>query len=414
MRAAFFFFTVFFCTFFTYGASNPARLVISSYPPGARIALDSVPTGKKTPCSFDSLSPGLHEVIVQLRDYCFERRIVELIPGTKTDLSLRLIAISNAQKVHGSDRIGALILPETPVDSAYRIDDDPAWPGTVILEPGPHRVVWNGGPRYLSLDTTLRTDTGRATLLSFTPRERLGRLVISCDPGDALLLVDKARVDQPLDSQGVHAGSVRITALRTRYKELDTTIFLPPGDTVRIALALLPSNDIDDDNFLDAVDLCPEEFGTFDGCPERKKRAGFHLQMRTLKRATHDAPLSFMVDIAKGEARSPTRPDFGELYSLCSDGEPFFTGGSGVSLVNAVHASWRALRVSFERGQSLLGREYRKDAVAFVPFNNDTGSSGRYGSRHSSTQCLAVICSGNWVSTFNSAAISDCIGGVSP
>ena len=71
-------------------------VLVVTEPPGARIEIDGVDAGRKTPVRLEDVDGGKHSVSVLLDGYAAVHKIVAVRPGETSELELKLVAVSAA------------------------------------------------------------------------------------------------------------------------------------------------------------------------------------------------------------------------------------------------------------------------------------------------------------------------------
>jgi hypothetical protein len=336
-------------------------LVITSNPPDARVILDGAETGLTTPATLTSVTSGEHTVELSIPDYLFSRRRVDLPPDSVVTLSFELITGFDTTHVKGRLRLGLLALPRPPVHSAYAIDGRPVAGLEVTLNEGLHHVEWDGGSRYGSLDTVVTIAGGQVTTFSFRPERRTGRLGVRPEPADAEVQIDGrfaglGPIDQPLPT-----GTYLITLRRRRYrtKHMNVTVFPDSTTLLNPRLALIP--DRDEDGFIDAVDMCPDTYGLYEGCSKPSHLRGLAITLQSIQQAMENDPFCVAATALGFQRRIPTNREFRSFLAYFNDGPAVFTNSTGLVAGNAAGITWRGFRFAFELGQWNTALNYRKN-----------------------------------------------------
>lgn len=129
-----------------------ASLTVASSPPGARIFLDGIYTGRITPWTFTGPLPGLHRIGLEEEDYLFAEQEVESGGADRVMITLAPDPAGNLMKarfdlgegVSPDERTGGLFIDSLPGDAAIVLDGKATGARTphlfAGLKQGYHRV----------------------------------------------------------------------------------------------------------------------------------------------------------------------------------------------------------------------------------------------------------------------------------
>lgn len=331
-----------------------------SDPPGAEILVDGKGTGLTTPCVVDSLFAGPHSVEAHLEDYRFGRRTIVVHADSMVRGSFDLISDLDTVFIYGEADFGILVLPQQPVDVPYEVDSTVA-PGLLLrLEPGAHRVVWDGGARFSTLDTVIEIRGGTVRYLDFAAERLYGGLRMVTFPPDARLSIGDSVIGIGDMVLPLPADTYYVRAARRGYEPGQTRVVVESDEvrTVRIALPKKP--DRDEDGYLDSVDNCPDDYGIYDGCPAPRPWELARMRLAELSEEIRRDPLTVAYSVIGYLRRIPSDREFRDFVSRFDSG---IGGGMnnyrGLVFGNLAHVSYKGLYVSLELGQWASGLRYR-------------------------------------------------------
>lgn len=244
---------------------------ISSSPAGAEIIIDGVSTGKYTPSELTFTDTLNHELELQLPQHIFTKREFKIVNDSSINLSVNLMALSDTAIIIGDLELGILSLTPPPLKIPYTVDGKKVYSKDVILNAGLHQVEWNGGEIYSSMDTILTISPGKMTVLRFYPKRLSGTITVSVIPEDAGIFLNKIQYGTGNIKASVNTGSYNLSIKRNGFVPFDTVITIKPDEQINFDVVQNRIPDEDGDGFLDSIDLCPEIYGLYDGCPKQKK-----------------------------------------------------------------------------------------------------------------------------------------------
>jgi hypothetical protein len=337
------------------------RIKITSTPSNAHIIINGRKTIYTTPALLTNIKEGLNTIEISLPDYLFAKRQINVVADTTISISFELISLSDTAHIIGDLKLGILMLPQPPLNTPYLIDNKQIYSREVTLNTGKHHVVWEGGNRYSSLDTIVDIFPGKLTTFQFYPERLFGNLTISPFPYDA---------DVYINNRFYNTGELNITLSTETYtvavhrkgyysKEQDVTINPKKHITLEIDLEEIP--DRDHDGFLDSIDICPDTYGLYGGCPKQNRREAIRKYKDVLVKNFKEQPFVISVNTIGYLYRNPTNPNFREFISYFNDGNPFFNNRNGLIFANNYTFSFRGFLLSFELGQWYSGIKYKKN-----------------------------------------------------
>jgi hypothetical protein len=332
---------------------------VSSNPSDARIILDGAQTGLTTPAIITDVPVGRHTIELSVPEYLFSRQHIEVLPDTTVTLSFELISGVDTAVVIGQLRLGLLVMPRPPIATPYIVDGRPVSGLELTINEGKHRVEWEGGSRYSSLDTVVEVFAGRATTFDFRPKRREGTLTLQPYPTDAEVYIDGKAVGFGAVSCTLATGSYTIQARRDGYYPAEKSIELRPDREAYVAVELPRIQDEDDDGFLDSVDRCPRVYGLYDGCPTAPRREVLKLNARRLIDNMQSDPFTISVATLGYLQRTPLNPTFRRFMDRFTEGKGYLNNRNGFTAASSYSLSYRGFIVSADLGQWNFPVEYR-------------------------------------------------------
>lgn len=263
--------------------------------------------------------------------------------------------------VYGSHSYGILNLPATPNAIPYIINERIEYENErIVLPMGRHRIFWDGGIGYVPIDTFADVRAGEIVNLNFNFTERRGTLFIETEPDEARIFLNSELAGVGVLFRDLQAGNHLLSVSAQGHHSIEQTVSVSPGRVSRYNIRLPSTYDRDGDGFPDSVDLCPDVFGIYHGCP--RPQLGHELRnLRDFWRGYLDEQPFTIEILAFGfQYRIASEPLFRELISLFNDGPAVGTNHRGFSAFNKIwiaNARWIA---SLEYGQGFLGSRYRK------------------------------------------------------
>lgn len=340
------------------------KVNISSSPENAEIILDGISTGKYTPTTLLINDTLIHELEIQHPQHLFSKREFKSIPDSTIHLSVNLMALSDTTIIIGDLELGILSLTLPPLKIPYTVDNKKVYSKDAILNAGLHQVEWNGGEIYSSLDTILTIAPGKMTVLRFYPKRLSGMLTVDVIPEDAGIFLNKIQYGIGKVNASVNTGSYNLSIKRNGFVPFDTVITIKPDLPLNFDVIMDRIPDEDSDGFLDSIDLCPEVYGLYDGCPKQKKGSALHKYVSMLGKNLKSQNFSFSVGILSWQSRTPLNKKEASFYSYFNDGLSAFNNYRGISLLNSLSLSTRGFFVDLEYSQYRQGIRYEKEQNA--------------------------------------------------
>ncbi len=369
MFIRYFTFFVFLCTTATYSQESSidtaetelsGAINIVSTPSDADIYINGKKAEHKTPALLADLKVGLNTIEVSLPDYLFAKRQVTILPDTTISISFKLISLSDTAHILGDLKLGILRLPGPPINAPYLVDNKQVYSREFTLNTGKHHIVWEGGNVYSSLDTIVEIFPGKLTTFNFIPERLTGKLTISPFPRDAEIYINERLYSTGDLDIVLSTGNYRVLIKRNGYFPQERNIVIHPGKHIYLEIDLDIIPDRDKDGFLDSVDLCPDEYGLYCGCPEQDRRDAIQRYKKILLSNLKNQPLTISVTAVGYIYRNPTNPNFRHFLSNFNDGKIFCNNRNGLTFANNYTVSYHGFFLSCELGQWLSGLEYKK------------------------------------------------------
>lgn len=335
---------------------------IISEPPGAAVIIDGESTSEITPCTVNRLLPGIHKIELFLDNYHFYSKSVKVSPDSTVKASFQLLSDMDTVYITGNVPYGLLLLPQSPTDSMFMVDSQIVRSNRAQLQPGKHRVTWNGAQFYESVDTTVTIVEGVVSYFDFMFRRRYGMLRVHPVPADVQICIqnDPCRFGEQIVE--IPTGIYRITAHRYGYKSIMKEVLVLPDTIITCEINLLRSPDKDADGFVDSVDQCPDVYGIYDGCPRQRVKDAVAIKRSEVKEYANNDPFSIDFSTVGFILRLPTRKTFANFLSAFSSGK---IGGinnyRGLSFFNSLQMSYRGFFAALELGQWASGIHYQRD-----------------------------------------------------
>lgn len=333
---------------------------ITSTPSDAEIYINGKKTEFKTPTLLKNIKSGSVSIEVLLPDYLFAKRQVTVLPDMTVFLSFKLISLSDTTHILGDLKLGILRLPSPPIKAPYLVDNKQVYSQELTLNTGKHQIVWEGGNVYSSLDTIVEIFAGKLTTFSFIPERLTGKLTISPFPRDADIYINEHRYTTGDLDMVFSTGNYHVLIKRNGYYPHERNIVIHPGKHIYLEIDLDMIPDRDKDGFLDSVDLCPDEYGLYCGCPEQNRRDAIQRYKKILLANLISQPLTLSVTSLGYIYRNPTNGSFRQFLSNFNDGKFFFNNKNGLTFANSYTISYCGIFLSCELGQWLSALEYKK------------------------------------------------------
>ena len=263
--------------------------------------------------------------------------------------------------VFGTHSYGILNLPITPNAIPYIINDYIEHENQrIVLPMGRHRVSWHGGVGYMPIDTFVDVRAGEMVNLSLSFVERQGTLFIETEPDEARIFLNSDLAGVGVLFRDVKAGVHNLWVAANGFHAVEQTITVLPNRLTRLNIKLPSTNDRDGDGFPDSVDLCPDVFGIYRGCPRPPVWHELKELRNFWREYLRQQPFSIEVMALAFQYRIATEPTFRELIGLFNDGPVIGTNHRGFSAFNKMWIGYKQWIASLEYGQGFAGSRYRK------------------------------------------------------
>ncbi|MDG5814108.1 PEGA domain-containing protein [Chitinispirillales bacterium ANBcel5] len=342
--------------------TRPAgSLFLTSNPPGADVYLSGKKTGLKTPYTLENLIPGTYEVELFLPKHNFNRRQINVYQDSIVSASFELISDFDTLHIIGEEQHGLLVIPYPPVDTPFVIGDSTFRGHSFKLLDGEHRVRWDGGSRYRSIDTTVTIKGGKVSYFNIPYSRLYGTVKISTFPEDVLVCIEGVPCNAGKQTLELKTGLHSLTASKRGYDTKFRRILVQPDVITHLQLTLGSDFDRDKDGFPDSVDRCPDVYGLYFGCPTLRFRDAFALKMAEVEEYVRSDSLTFGISLVSTINRNPTRRQFGDFISTFTGGRAAMVNNyRGIAAGNIFHVSWRGLIAQLELGQWSSGLRYSR------------------------------------------------------
>jgi serine/threonine protein kinase len=242
--------------FVTGSAATPVaadgQITVSALPLGSTIEIEGRSGQWKSPQTVGPLPPGTYKVTVSSPGYASEARNVQVLPGSRAVMEVRLAASKGFVTVSGSPT-GASIL----VDGK---DSGRITPAELVLEPAAHNITLHK-QGYLDASTDIKLAAGQG--ISYAPTlmvagrtdnikivsgnklfgggnasSGMARIEIKSEPKGAQVIVNGTPLQKttPVEIQ-VEAGSYDITLQKDGFQAIHESAIVGAEDRVKIARA---------------------------------------------------------------------------------------------------------------------------------------------------------------------------------
>ncbi|MBN1984357.1 MAG: PEGA domain-containing protein [Chitinivibrionales bacterium] len=336
-------------------------LYITSNPSGAKIIINGIETGFKTPMALTSVTPGTNTVELTLPKYLFSQRQVSVVADSVIRLSFNLISLSDTAHIIGDLQLGVIRLSRTPLNNPYIVDNKQIYSYETTLNAGKHQIIWEGGSYFSSLDTIVDIFPGKLTVINFSPQRLYGKLSVTPEPADAEIIINGRSFAFGTLTTSLATGTYTCSVRRSGYYPSTHTVIVEPDRLTEISPVLVAIPDADKDGFLDSVDLCPQTYGLYSGCPQQKTMHALGKYKTVFLGNLNEQSLTVSLTSMNWLGRTPTNQVFKQFLSYYNDGLFLFNNLNGLSFFNAITVSGRGFCASVELGQYFLGAEYKKD-----------------------------------------------------
>ncbi|MDO5577370.1 MAG: PEGA domain-containing protein, partial [Fibrobacter sp.] len=336
-------------------------LDIISDPPGAEVFINGKNMQKTTPCVLEELLSGIYTVELHLSDHHFNQKSVRVVKDSIAKATFQLISDMDTIYITGDVQYCLLILPEPPVSAPYLIDYEKTVSTKNRLSPGEHRIRWDGGLHYESIDTVLNLKQGTVQYFDYQFKPRYGMLRVLVHPADAEVRIGNNRYLVGEQTIKLKSGEYPVTVQRWGYRNLEKRVKVIPDSVVDCVMSLAQFSDRDGDGFLDDVDKCPDTYGLYDGCPKRSLSGAIRLKAEDVAEYVKEDPFTIGLSVVGLTTRMSANRHFGNFLANFSGGK---SGGlnnyRGLTFLNMMEVSFRGLYASVELGQWTAGLHYER------------------------------------------------------
>ncbi|MBN1306533.1 MAG: PEGA domain-containing protein [Chitinispirillaceae bacterium] len=345
---------------------------IHSNPSGAGIVVDGAPTGRVSPDTIEGLIGGVHTIELRLSNYQFFRKKIRIVPDSTVSASFELIADVDTVFITGEASYGLLLLPEPPLDRPYVVDDSvKVYTARIRLAPGSHRLQWDGDERYVPVDSVIEIPEGKVVYFDYLFERRYGIVRLIPFPADAEICIDQFGCGTGERVEELPAGFYRINTYRLGFQKVkhDLHVIADTITSLRIDLRQVP--DGDGDGYIDSLDVCPKEYGLYNGCPTPHLKTAVKGIVEEISDFVATDSLTFGFSLMGIVSKTPTNQHFRNFLSVFSSGK---TGGvnnyRGMTILNSFSILYRGLFGIFELGQWSAGLHYQRSDTLYLNPNH--------------------------------------------
>ncbi len=225
------------------------QITVSALPLGSIIEIEGRSGQWKSPQTVGPLPPGTYKVTVSSPGYAPEARNIQVLPGSRAVMEVRLAAAKGFVTVSG-----------TPTGSSIQVDGKDTGrvtPAELILDPAPHTItVHKQG--YLDASTDLKLNAGQG--ISYSPTllvagrtdnirivngnklfgggnatTGMARIEIKSEPKGAQVIVNGTPLQKPTPVEiQVEAGSYDVTLQKDGFAPMHESVIVGQEDRARI------------------------------------------------------------------------------------------------------------------------------------------------------------------------------------
>jgi hypothetical protein len=349
------------------------RFEIISEPANAQVVINGISTLRKTPCSIEHIASGKYTIELFLPNYHFSRNEVFLKPDSTVKLSFELLSDFDTVYISGDNPYGLLYFPKPPVDTPFVIDTLRTLDLKAELLDGSYRVQWNGGSRYESIDTILKISAGKVCWFDKQFVRKKGILNIRALPFDAEICIDTLGCSFGDRMLELESGNYTVDVSRHGFVNMRKIITVIPDTINNYVIDLRMNADLDADGYLDSIDMCPDVYGLYDGCPKQKMIRAVGVKKNEIVNFVKNDQFNFGSSLIGYIARIPSNRKFSSFLSTFASGR---IGGvnnyRGLTMFNTYHAMYRGIYAGVELGQWSSGVRYKNNDTLYL--NADSGS----------------------------------------
>jgi hypothetical protein len=343
------------------------NLSVSSTPPGAQIVLNGVPSGRLTPSDLKNVPGGNYAIELFLPNHHFTRKNIRVVADSTVRHSFELMSDFDTITITGTSVHGLLMLPQPPVATNFILDSLSISELILNVESGAHRLRWNGGNEYKSIDTVVIIKPGKVTYFSSPFHRRSGNLKIIPVPKTAEVCIEHLPCSGGEKQFDLPSGMYKVSVEKYGYQKILRDIEVFPDTQITIIIDLQSNSDRDSDGFLDSSDRCPDVYGLYDGCPKRMLKYALSDKMEEVGEYARNDKFRVGFTLFGIISKIPTRKQFANFLSTFSSGK---IGGvnnyRGLTFANSVHVMYRGFYSALEFGQWTAGLQYQRPDTMLI------------------------------------------------
>ncbi len=199
-------------------------------PRGAKVILDGQVVGT-IPCRVDNLIPRQYQFTVD--DPFYQKRVlpVEVHSGETTKT---FVALSPA--------FGVIVLPEVSSNRWWTINGERVASGALRYNRGTHRIFWDGGELYRSIDTVIQLVLGDTVRISAHKEVQTGSLKVLPIPMSCSLFVDGLYYGEtPSVVRELAVGPHRVDVVKNGYRMQSRMVTVEGGSVAEVRVELAQS-----------------------------------------------------------------------------------------------------------------------------------------------------------------------------
>lgn len=336
-------------------------LNITSDPPGAQVFVNGKNMHRVTPCTLDGLLSGIYTIELHLSNYHFNQKSIRVVKDSIVSATFQLISDMDTVYITGDVQYGLLMLPEPPLAAPYLIDYEKAVSTKMRLCPGEHRLRWDGGLYYESIDTVVNVLQNKVQYFDYQFKPRYGMLHVIVHPPDAKVCLENSKCQTGEQTIKLKTGEYIVSAQRWGYRDLKKSIKVFPDSITDCEMNLTQLSDRDGDGFLDSIDKCPDIYGLYDGCPKRSSTNAIRVKLEEIGEYVKEDPFTIGISVMGLITRISTNKKFNNFLTAFSSGK---VGGinnyRGLTFMNMVELSFRGMFASVELGQWAAGIHFER------------------------------------------------------
>lgn len=345
---------------------------IVSEPSGAQLIVNGISSLKKTPCKLEKMPCGRYTIELFLPHHHFTHKEVKVVADSTTLLSFELLNDFDTVYISGSVPYGILMFPQPPLDSMFSVDTMKTDLEKVNLFPGTYRIRWGGGEMYQSVDTTIKILENRITYFDYLFRRRSGMLKVASLPSDAEICIENVPCSYGERTIELPTGKYQVEVQRYGFQNVKTSVDVIADTITDVTIDLRMNSDRDADGFLDSMDLCPDEYGIYDGCPKRKLYHTLAVKKDEVSEYVKNDHLEVGFSMIGFITKTPTNRLFTSFLSTFSGGR---IGGinnyRGLTMLNTFHLMYHGIYGAVELGQWASGIPYKRSDTLYLFSNNN-------------------------------------------